>query len=467
MVNHLIGTRFRTAMKIPFILLVFSLLILPVAAATMEEHKDMNINGGDCGMYEVNYHSMTAMLQCRDECLNSPTCVATTYQIPGLGGPKAQCWRKCSLPGPLFSLPGATIWLKKEEPTTGWLTIQTTPVGAQIFLNGIAKNQVTNYRFDNIAAGTYNVRVSLAGYEDQSGTITVVANTGHALIWDLHPVTPAAPTTGSLSITSSPSGAQVYVDNGGWGKTPTTATDIAPGTHTVRVMMLGYGDYEGTATVTAGQTTPVTVSLSAMITTTQTASSQTTTQTTSTGSGSIEVRSQPSGATITFDGSQKGVTPAKLTNVKVGSHEVALSLAGYPDWKQTVTVKNGETASINAVLGTSTQTTGGQPAASGTGSLSVATEPTGAQVYVDGAFIGNSPTKTSGLSAGSHFLTFKMDGYLDLGVGVTITAGQATDYSTSLVSNPAGVNKRTPGFAAVLGILAIACIIAGRRLYSR
>jgi hypothetical protein len=58
----------------------------------------------------------------------------------------------------------------------------------------------------------------------------------------------------------------------------------------------------------------------------------------------------------------------------------------------------------------------------------------------------------------------KMDGYKDLSVFVMITAGQTTEYSTSLVEGTPGVGQRTPGFTAVLGILAITGLLAVRRL---
>jgi hypothetical protein len=473
---------YGSVMKIPFILLAVSLLLIPgvSAAYTMERHDNQNIQGGDYDHWDVAPGAQTAGAEesCRDRCLSDSKCTAVTYQRPAFTGTaNANCWLKTGTTASQLQYQHDTvIWLKVMEKTlpqapkapvvsTGYLIVSTNPQGAQIFLDGIAQTQVTNYRFENLAAGTYHVRVSLAGYEDQTATAEVPANSGNGVAWTLIPIASAAPTTGTLSISSTPSGAAVIIDGVSRGVTPTTVTDLTAGSHEIRVTMSGYGDYEGTATVTAGQTTPVTVSLSTVITTAQITSTQTTSSpSTGSGTGSIEVRSQPSAATISLDGAQKGKTPAKLTNVKAGSHEVALSLAGYPDWKQTVTVKNGETASINAVMGTSAQTTGGQPAASGTGSLSVATIPAGAQVYVDGVLIGNSPTKTSGLEAGSHILLIKMDGYQELSVPVSITSGQTTEYSSSLVSGTATMNKRTPGFASVLGILAIISLLAGRRI---
>jgi hypothetical protein len=45
------------------------------------------------------------------------------------------------------------------------------------------------------------------------------------------------------------------------------------------------------------------------------------------------------------------------------------------------------------------------------GSLRIETEPPGAEVYVDGRFVGAAPTRAEGLLAGDHYVTLKMVGY--------------------------------------------------------
>ncbi len=45
------------------------------------------------------------------------------------------------------------------------------------------------------------------------------------------------------------------------------------------------------------------------------------------------------------------------------------------------------------------------------GSLRIETEPPGAEVFVDGRFVGAAPTQAEGLLAGDHYVTLKMAGY--------------------------------------------------------
>jgi hypothetical protein len=71
------------------------------------------------------------------------------------------------------------------------------------------------------------------------------------------------PTTsvGTLVISSSPSAAEVYVDNVFRGYTPLTLNDISPGSHAITLMLAGYQNWLGTVQVSAGQTTSVTGTL--------------------------------------------------------------------------------------------------------------------------------------------------------------------------------------------------------------
>jgi len=73
--------------------------------------------------------------------------------------------------------------------------------------------------------------------------------------------TPSGMQTGTLSITSNPSGASVYVDSVSMGNTPITLANIAPGTHTIEIHDAGFLTYSVQATVNAGETTSLSPSL--------------------------------------------------------------------------------------------------------------------------------------------------------------------------------------------------------------
>jgi hypothetical protein len=65
---------------------------------------------------------------------------------------------------------------------------------------------------------------------------------------------PSQPSSGNVTVFSSPSGASVLIDGVYKGTTPGNITNIAPGNHIIRLTLSGYYDYEGTIYVIAGQT---------------------------------------------------------------------------------------------------------------------------------------------------------------------------------------------------------------------
>lgn len=71
------------------------------------------------------------------------------------------------------------------------------------------------------------------------------------------PPPPARPTTGILTVNSSPIGARVFVDGSAIGRTPTSLADVTPGEHNIRLRLDGFDDYETTAGVAAGRSTVI------------------------------------------------------------------------------------------------------------------------------------------------------------------------------------------------------------------
>jgi len=70
-----------------------------------------------------------------------------------------------------------------------------------------------------------------------------------------------APATGSLSVTTTPAGATIFIDGVWRGVSPATVPGLAPGSHTLLLMMNGYNDLTATVTITAGQTATYTTDL--------------------------------------------------------------------------------------------------------------------------------------------------------------------------------------------------------------
>ncbi len=140
--------------------------------------------------------------------------------------------------------------------------------------------------------------------------------------------------TGSISVSSSPSGAQIWLDGANTGKvTPNTLTSVTATSHTVTVKLTGYTDYSTSVTVPSGGTATVSATLTAV------------------PKGSISISSNPTGAAVYLDSEAKGVTtPTTLSDVPAGTHTIRLTKTGYQDWSQSVSVTSGQTTPVSATM---------------------------------------------------------------------------------------------------------------------
>ncbi len=164
---------------------------------------------------------------------------------------------------------------------SGSILISSSPPGVNIYLDGSYRGQTDssgNYQLQNVASGSHQVKGSKSGYYDSVSTVNVVSGTQAYLQMVLVPVgiqptvtvTTSPPSgTGALSISTTPSGAEIYVDNVYRGYSPATISSLSAGFHSVMVRLSGYNDANTDAQVSAGQTTPVVLQLSPLPTQTK------------------------------------------------------------------------------------------------------------------------------------------------------------------------------------------------------
>jgi hypothetical protein len=146
----------------------------------------------------------------------------------------------------LSSMPTATVWIDSNNkgmiPSSGTLTLS------------------------GITSGNHLFKVAASGYNDWINTIYIQPNAVTPIIATLTPSggKPApVQSTGGFNIVSTPTGAEILIDNLFRGYTPSTLDGITAGQHQVLLKYTGYIDYSTTATVNAGQTTPLAISMQA------------------------------------------------------------------------------------------------------------------------------------------------------------------------------------------------------------
>lgn len=187
----------------------------------------------------------------------------------------------------------------------------------------------------------------------------------------------------SLNIRSFPSGATVFLDEQQVGTTPLVLSRVAPGTHAIQIDLAGWETWKGTATAERGSTTQVIANMTH-------------------AAYSLVVTSTPPGATVLLDGTAKGVTPLAVAGLKPRNYALVVSLKGYAAISRTVDLTDSAQATQDFSL---TQAFG---------KLSITSDPSAAQVIVDGKPYGVTPLKIDSFPVGSYNLTLKLEGSKDI-----------------------------------------------------
>lgn len=148
--------------------------------------------------------------------------------------------------------------------------------------------------------------------------------------------------------------------------------------------------------------------------------------------GQLLVRSTPAGSQVLVNGSVRGLTPLTLKDVPYGTQTVRVIRPGYQPQQRRVSVSATNRSPSVEVSLKPVSVTRVAPAPS-VGSLSIASRPAGAIVYVDGRRVGTTPLELSTLSAGSHALRVEHAGYRLWSSSVKIVSGGRARVTASLV----------------------------------
>nr|QNO52399.1 hypothetical protein IAKEDICC_00020 [Methanosarcinales archaeon ANME-1 ERB6] len=300
----------------------------------------------------------------------------------------------------------ATLSPKK---TTGSISVTSSPSSANVYLDNTYKG-ITPLTITDVSQGHHSIEYRLNGYKNCFKSVQVTAGKTSDVYCNLQPVPPAP---GSISVSSSPSGASIYLDGAYRGRTPEIIRSVSSGDHTIKLERDGYYDWSTTVGVTAGATSYVSAPLRPIPYPTV---------------GFISVTSSPSGACIYLDGSYKGTTPKTLSGVSPGAHTIEVERSGYNDWKTTVRVTAGATSYVSAPLSPIPYPT--------TGFISVSSSPSGANIYLDGAYRGTTPHTIVSVASGHHTVSLDLSGYQHYETGVDVSAGGTSSVSASLVLSP-------------------------------
>jgi hypothetical protein len=348
--------------------------------------------------------------------------------------------------GPVSSWPakGQTINLYatlNPVPSNGNIQVTSHPSGAIVTLDG-GSWQYTPATFTAVSAGSsHTIQITMSGYQPYGTSAYVAAGQTASVNAYLVP-TPPQPRTGSINVVTSPRGADIYVDGNYIAESPHLVTNLAPGSHTLRLHKAGYDEYLATVTVNAGQQTQVSFTFAPQ----------------PAAVGSIEVASTPAGSSIYLDGNYAGQTPQggyfDLTSVLQGTHTLVIRQKDFQDYTQVVYVQGGKVVTVDARLSPNAPS----PIPDTTGQILVVSTPAGAELFLDNTFRGVTPVTLSDIPAGSHVVMARQAGYVDASETVTVTGGESTPVALGLAAIP--VTTRSPLSAVpVLGALLLPSLV--------
>ena len=290
---------------------------------------------------------------------------------------------------------GAPVQAASTQQRSGFLIINSEPQGAEVWLNNESTGEVTPFRRKLAIGDEMPYRLSLPLYHDEAGMVTV-DQPRKELQFALRPA------FGSVTVTSTPSGALVFLDEKQVGQTPLMLDRIASGSHSLRLQAPQYAVERRNVSVADGQTTNVAVTLTARF-------------------AEITVQA-PQGAVVTVDGDRKGSGTLSWRQGE-GLCDIVVSMVGHRDARRQLEVVAGRAQTVQLTP---------QPIY---GSASVDSDLMDAEIWIDGKQYGVTPNVVERLLVGSHTLVLKKSGYADLQQQFSVEEGKE---ASLLVKLPTG-----------------------------
>jgi PEGA domain-containing protein len=223
---------------------------------------------------------------------------------------------------------------------------------------------------------------------------------------------------GQMAVDSTPQGAQVQVDgksDPSW-VTPFSLASLQPGQHAITVSKSGYSTDTRSVDVASGNRASVIVHLAQLMAT-------------------LAVTSDPTGANVYVDGKDMGKTTPAQVSVDKGQHVVLVRKAGYIDETSTAQFALGQTVSISPTLralgnadsiktvGKMKKLFGGSGSLPGQATVSIHTQPKGAQVAVNQHMLEKTSPVDVALDPGNYVIDVTLSGYAPIHKVVTADKG--------------------------------------------
>lgn len=220
-------------------------------------------------------------------------------------------------------------YIKKEltvqlKPAFGFANITSEPGnGAKIIVDGETLSQNTPFQNVQISSGIHTIQVIKENYQPSSQKVTIVDGTTSDIKFLL------SPNFSEVNITTLPN-AEIFIDNelkakGAW------QGRLGSGVYSLEARLDKYKSAKKDIEVESGEKQDIELTPTPIF-------------------GSLDVVSNPSGATIGIDGQIYGTTPNTIKDLSVGEHNIKLIKQGYSSVEKKVVIIEGKTVEFNDTL---------------------------------------------------------------------------------------------------------------------
>ncbi len=313
-----------------------------------------------------------------------------------------------------------------DSELSGILELSSDPSGAAIWLNGKDIGKKTPASISELSNSIHNVELRLEGHEAFSAQINVSGKTPFSAR-----LVASREELGTIHIASTPSQARITINQQAYGLSPQEIR-LASGTYAIVVEKDGYFPYSQTVAVGAGQKITITAPLTPKpaatptppVTPTPKPPAPTPTPQppptpkppSEPATGTLWVLSDPDGAEVFINGALKGVTPFRMDKAPTGNYSVRIVKEGYETQTKSIQVSKDQIARIEFTL---------KRTALGNAILIINTNPSGAELYINGSLVGLSgPQAQFTVPEGTHTLLIRLEGYQDQTISITVKAGE-------------------------------------------
>jgi len=288
----------------------------------------------------------------------------------------------------IAEITAAVVPLKK-----GTLVVRPDPADAKVSVEGqIPTTGVFNSTLD---VGIYTVVVSKFGYISETKDMEVLQNQVTTWTPELIPEPEPVPLRSTLTIKTDPS--NVLISAAGIPEIDAAGTyTLDAGTYTLDFSLEGYDSERRTVFLTEGETEILSVTLAAL-------------PTAAPSRASLAITSNPTGAQVHIDGKWAGTITPYTVKLDKGLYRLRVELKGYDIQERDISLDWGEARTEPFTLtAIELPPVAVAPKKS---KITIKSEPTTADVYIDGIYTYQKTPYTAVLDAGEYLVRLQKQAY--------------------------------------------------------